>query len=201
MRITGAEVIEYDGLASDPNPSAAGTAHSYFNTVAAALRESESGLPFENLLTSVAALYDDRSTNYTSTLSATDVPLLRQNGGAEFGFDLGPWRDGNRLLLWIDVTIITISASGDNVIFTPRIERTSGDIVLASFGDSYSPQFYGSCSAFYVVGPLNSEATLRFRCNWRTRFGSGTAEIDPDGSSTAGFPASALALAAQVRLG
>jgi len=199
MRATGVELVEYSGQASAPGLAPAGKARSYFDSVVALLRASENAFPFEALLTSVAALYDDRSLNFTSTISTVDVPLLRENAGAEFGFDLAPWRDGNFLLLWMGVTIFT-AVNGDNVFFTPRIERTSGDIVLATFGDSYANNFYGSSSAAYVVGPLNSEALLRFRCRWRTRFGSATAEIDPDGSSTGGFPCSALAVAAQVRV-
>ena len=199
MRLTGVQVIEHRGDAVEPLPAAPGSSRLYFNTLLSQLRVSEGG-PFGPLFTSIAALYSDQSTNYTSTASTTDVTLLRENAGAPLGFDLGPWRDGNFLLLWMSATVVTIQPGQDTAIFTPRIERTSGDIVLASFTDSYIQQFCGSCTGFYKVGPLNDEALLRLRCSWRMRFGTGTGEIDPDGSSTNDIPCSVFAVAAQVRL-
>jgi len=200
MRLTGVDFVEHLGDPADPGLGPAGAARLYFNSTSNQFRLSENPEPFEGLMTSIARLYSDQSTNYTSTASTVDVALLRENAGSDFGFDLGPWRDGNFLLLWMSASFVSVAAGQDTVIFTPRIERTSGDIILPAFTDSFIQNFCGSASGFYRVGPLNSEAVLRLRCNWRMRFGTGTGEIDPDGSSTNDIPCSAVALAAQVRM-
>lgn len=70
--------------------------------------------------------YSDASTGLTSTISVVDVALLRQNLGTPIGFDLAPWEDGNVLMLWCSVAMMTNDGAADNAIFTPRIELTSG---------------------------------------------------------------------------
>jgi hypothetical protein len=149
----------------------------------------------------VVQSYYDASTNLTTRIATTDAVLLRQDGGAELGFDLTNWEDGNFLLLWCGATIWSGDAAFENVLFTPRIEQLDGTLVqsLPTFGESFGSGFLGGCGFCMKVGPLATVPALRVRVHWRTRNGAATATIDPDGSGTDSNPCSFQMSGVQVR--
>lgn len=122
----------------------------------------------------VIASYESRSVEVTTVTSTTDTALPIANAGAAMGFDLLPWTNGARLLLWCSVTAMQDDGETgfEMLTFTPRIELTSGNVVLAPFGAIVNPGVYGSGSGCYRSAPLSTEALMQVRVDWRTRFGN-----------------------------
>jgi len=148
----------------------------------------------------VVASYFDQSTNLTSTDSLTDIVLLRQDGGAELGFDLTDWQDGSLLALWCSVT--TWNNDAGIVVFTPRIEEVDGTLVqaLPAFCESPAFNFPGATGCCVRAGPFDADPALRVRVHWRLAPGSAQfVIIDPDGSGSNDLPGSFQAFAMQLR--